>query len=209
MEVPEEGFGDGEEPGDGDDEEGGESNNRNFLIIAVVLGGLILLTLICVAGFAVFYLPQRNAIVQQTNAVIAATYTQQALDQAATGTAAAASPTPLPTETPTLEPTSTPVINQATDTPTPGMVDPATATVEALETQLASINLTSTADAAAGGSATPTGKAGAGSPTPRATALSTTGFADEVGLPGLIILSIVLVAVILLARRLRQTPLAH
>jgi hypothetical protein len=36
-----------------------------------------------------------------------------------------------------------------------------------------------------------------------------TGFADEVGLPGLFILSIILIAVILLARRLRQVPLSR
>ncbi len=49
-----------------------------------------------------------------------------------------------------------------------------------------------------------------GTPNPNATSqLAKTGFADEVGLPGLFILSLILVAVILLARRLRQTPLAH
>jgi len=39
-----------------------------------------------------------------------------------------------------------------------------------------------------------------------ATALAKTGFADEFGLPGLIVLAVVLVMVILLARRLRAKP---
>jgi hypothetical protein len=116
--------------------------------------------------------------------------------------------------------------------------DPATATVEALQTQLAVSQSTATAQMeATAGAGTPGsaaalragGTAGAGTPggtpgtpgTPAATAiggtpaasatsqLAKTGFADEVGLPGLFILSILLVAVILLARRLRQAPLSH
>jgi LysM repeat protein len=43
---------------------------------------------------------------------------------------------------------------------------------------------------------------------PVAGAVPTTGFADEVGLPGLFILGIVLVVIILLSRRLRSTPKA-
>jgi hypothetical protein len=41
-----------------------------------------------------------------------------------------------------------------------------------------------------------------------ATALAKTGFAGEFGLPGLIVLAVVLVAVILLARRLRARPVS-
>jgi LPXTG-motif cell wall-anchored protein len=36
-----------------------------------------------------------------------------------------------------------------------------------------------------------------------------TGFADEVGLPGLLGLTVVLVAIIFLARRMRQAPLSR
>jgi hypothetical protein len=108
------------------------------------------------------------------------------------------------TQTPTLEPTATPVVLFPTETAPAVVVDPATATVQALETRLAEVNLTATAQVTAG-TATPT--AGTGTPSP--TTLSQTGFADEVGLPGLFIAALILVAVILLARRLRQTPLAR
>lgn len=40
-------------------------------------------------------------------------------------------------------------------------------------------------------------------PQPTATALPTTGFADEVGLPGLLAMAAVLLIVIFLARRMR------
>jgi hypothetical protein len=61
-----------------------------------------------------------------------------------------------------------------------------TATMAVLQTQVAA-NLTLTA-------------------TYQATAMPRTGFADQFGLPGLIVLALVLVAVILLARRLRRSP---
>jgi len=41
---------------------------------------------------------------------------------------------------------------------------------------------------------------------PAVTALSDTGFADEVGLPGLLLGALLLFVVIFLARRLRATP---
>jgi hypothetical protein len=99
------------------DEENDLSDNRFFLILVSVLGGLILLVLIFLMGFLVFYLPNRNASVSATNALIAATYTQEALDQAETATALIF-PISLSSETPTLESSSTPVIMFATDTPT-------------------------------------------------------------------------------------------
>jgi len=47
-----------------------------------------------------------------------------------------------------------------------------------------------------------------GTPTPVG-AVPTTGFADQVGLPGLFIIAFVLIAIILLARRLRSSPAAR
>jgi LPXTG-motif cell wall-anchored protein len=82
---------------------------------------------------------------------------------------------------PTNTPTSTPFTSLAT-------VGPETATAAA--------QLTATALAIAGGAATPTR-------TPTPTALPTTGFGDEVGLPGLAGLAAVFLAVIILSRRLR------
>jgi LPXTG-motif cell wall-anchored protein len=61
-------------------------------------------------------------------------------------------------------------------------VDPRTATVSALLTQAASTATTRT---------------------PTVTALPVTGFAEDVGVPGLVGLALVLIVVIFLARRLR------
>jgi hypothetical protein len=69
---------------------------------------------------------------------------------------------------------------QATFTP-----DPATATVAAALTQAAQAQLTVVATS---------------------TALPGTGFADEYGAPGLVVMAVALVAVIFLARRLRVVP---
>jgi len=85
--------------------------------------------------------------------------------------------------------TSTPAKTQtpmASKTPTLGTVDPRTATVAVLMTQAANARLTATYMGTAG-------------------ILPNTGFADEVGLPGLISLSMVLVVVIFLVRRLRTS----
>jgi hypothetical protein len=201
-------------PSEGGDEEGspeGGSNNRTFLIAAGILGGVILLALICMAGYAFFLLPRQNAAqnaqqtaVLLTNTAIAggATGTAQALlatatldpasiaatsqaiaatrQMAATMTAsaiaAAASPTPV-----VVFFTATAVLETATP-------DPVTETVAALYTQAALAELT----------VFPTTTALGGVPT--------TGFADEVGLPGLFIIGFVLIVIILLARRLRSAP---
>ncbi len=186
--------------GDAEDgaEEGGESNNRTFMIVAVVLGGIILLSLICAAIVAVVWLPSRNATVaatQEYNNAIAAE-TEMSLQQ--TATAALFTPTLPPTETPTPAPSATPVLVFATETPAgqAAPVGPATATVEALQTQLVASNLTATAQATLS----------AGTPSSTPTALPDGGFADDVGLTGLFLASFVLVAVILLARRLRAAP---
>jgi carbohydrate-binding DOMON domain-containing protein len=79
--------------------------------------------------------------------------------------------------------TQTPV---ASKTPTLGTVDPRTATVAVLMTQAAEARMTATYLGTAG-------------------ILPNTGFADEVGLPGLVSLSLVLVVVIFLVRRLRTS----
>jgi hypothetical protein len=71
-------------------------------------------------------------------------------------------------------------------TPTLGTQDPRTATVAILMTQAAAARMTATYLGTAG-------------------SLPNTGFADEVGLPGLVSLSLVLVVVIFLVRRLRMS----
>jgi cell division septation protein DedD len=159
-----------------------ESNNRTFMIAAGVLGGLILLTLIC--GVAIFFLvlkPQQAA--QGVQATQEASI-QQALT--ATANAVALQPSPLPSETPT--PSPTPVVAQPTNTPLPPTPDPATATVGAALTQAA---------------------LAAQTVVPTSTALPGTGFADDVGIPGLLVMAVLLVAIILIVRRLRFATTAR
>lgn len=192
-------------------EEEGEGSNRTFLIIAIVLGVVILLTLICGTIIALtVFLPNQNAArATETEQAMLALNMTQAAEQ--TTIVQAFTPTPTLTETPTLAPTATPVVLFPTETPAVAVVDPATATVQALETRLAEVNLTATAQATSGttvaGVRTAVLTVGPGTPSP--TALSKTGFADEVGLPGLFIAAVILLAVILLARRLRNAPLAR
>jgi len=159
-----------------------ESGNRTFMLVAGILGGLVLLGLLCIAGYLFFRNSSNNqtqstAVVQltQQQATVQAGVTQTAVAQALTQTAAV---------TNTVPPTNTPVIAQPTATFT-ATSNPATATVGAAFTQIA--NSTQTI-------------------IPTSTALPNTGFADDVGAPGLILLAIVLVVVIFLVRRLRASP---
>jgi LPXTG-motif cell wall-anchored protein len=110
--------------------------------------------------------------------------------------------TPSATLTPTAtQPaTPTPVIVQPTDTETPLPSDtlaPGAAIAQDLTARTETVAALLTQAAGGGGVASAT-------PGATPTALPTTGFADEVGLPGLIGLAIVLLAVIFLARRLRM-----
>jgi len=162
-----------------------ESSNRTFLLVAGILGGVLLLTLICLAVYAMVYVPRRESSQQTQVAEINAQNTEVALAAQMTRQAQAWTATPsatsVPTETstasptPVLAPTDTPVLEEPTE-------DPRTATVAALLTLQA------------GGDQTTT---------PTATALPATGFADDVGVPGLLSLAAALVVVIFLARRLR------
>lgn len=169
-----------------------EGSNRTFLIVAGVLGALVLLTLVCIAGYVFLLGPRLSAqrsttqtAVFATNAKVASQMTATALAKLWTATPLPL-PSPLPTATATLVPATptnspTPVVAQPSNTPI-ATTDPMTATIAAEQTQVA---LTLTAQ--------PTG-------------MPKTGFADQVGLPGLVILALVFVAVILLARRLRRAP---
>jgi type II secretory pathway pseudopilin PulG len=163
-----------------------ESSNRTFLIAAGILGGIILLTLCLLGGYALITFQNQNAAQQDEDSAQATQNAQINEALTATGVAFDLSQTPQATET--LFPTDTPVVAQPTATDTPEFTltpDPATATVAAGLTQLAASTTTVIATT---------------------TALPTSGFADEVGLPGLVIAAMVLVAVIFLARRLRAAP---
>jgi hypothetical protein len=187
-----------ETPAPDETPEGPESSNRTFLIVGGILAAIVLLTLVCFAivlwRTGKLFAP--SGATQSTQTAIALQNAALAQQGTATALATLFTATPLPsplpsdTDTPapaTAAPSSTPVVAQPSNTPV--IADAAlTATMGALQTQVAA-NLTQTA-------------------TLQSTVMPKTGFAEDIGLPGLIILAVVLVAVIFLARRLRSSP-AH
>lgn len=174
-----------------------EASNRTFLIVAGVLAGLIVVSIVCMALYALVFVPQQREQEATMVAEVNAQNTQVALAAAQTEEASRFTNTPTMTSIPPTE-TTTPtsvvaVPTDEADGPTPNS---RTATVAALLTQAAEAQLTIT---------------------PSPSALPDTGFMDEVvvpgvgnlalviGVPGLIIISLVLVGVIILARRLRSS----
>ncbi|MCL4528165.1 MAG: hypothetical protein M1282_01985 [Chloroflexi bacterium] len=159
-----------------------ESNNRTFLIAAGILGGIVLLSIACLAGYALLILPGQQKANQQA---ASANATQNAVvAQALTSTSQA-----ITFPTATVTPSQTPVVAQASPTIPPitptNTQDPATATVAAALTLAAQAQLTHV---------------------PTSTALPGTGIGDQYGAPGLVIVGMALIVVIFLARRLRATP---
>ncbi|MCJ7824907.1 MAG: hypothetical protein MUP44_08415 [Anaerolineales bacterium] len=166
-----------------------ESSNRTFVIAVIVMGGLLVVSIICLVVYA-FVLAPRQSEQQPTRvAEINLQNTQQAASQTAAVLELTPSRTPTATQTEELTPTATAtqVVVLPTNTSTPFLtlptVAPQTATAAAQATLAAALG---------GGGATPT-----------ATALPATGFADEVGVPTLAILGGFLLAIIIIARSLR------
>jgi ABC-type antimicrobial peptide transport system permease subunit len=165
-------------------------SNRTFIIVAGILGGIVFISIVCMAVYALFYLPQQKtrqsaqqATIEVQNQLISQAMTQTMIAVGARASQEAATQkAPEKTATTVILSSSTPVLAIATETQ---VVDPAalTATFVANNTQVALSSLTPTR--------TPT------------SSMPTSGFADEIGLPGLVVMAIALVAVILLARRLR------
>lgn len=168
------------------------NNNRTFIIMVSILGGILLISVACIVGILLF----RNRIngTQQAQANANSTATAAAfIGNALTSTSEAL--VSLPTTTSTPVPTSVVKASTATSTVDPasgggavgaaGTPAAATATVGAALTQAAAAQLTVVVTT---------------------TALPTTGFADEFGLPGLVVMALAFVIVILLARRLRAAP---
>ena len=176
-----------------------ESNNRTFLIVGGIIAALIFLTLVCGAVYVLWLGPRLTAQRNAAQATIEAGNSQVIQQMTSTAQAALWTATPTITKTPTK--TNTPAATLAPqNSPTsviallasPTLQSTAgTATVVALQTQLAQ-QLTATKMAQITG-------------TP-ASGIPKTGFFDQVGLPGLILLTVVLVAVIFLSRRLRNAP---
>ena len=174
-----------------------EARNRTFLIVAGVLAALIVVSIVCMALYALVFVPQRSNQQATEVAKINAQNTQVALAAGQTEEASRYTSTPTITPIPpTATTTPTSVVAVPTDVASISTPNSRTATVAALLTQAAEAQLTTT---------------------PAPSALPDTGFMDEVvvpgvgnlalviGVPGLIILSLVLVGVIVLARRLRSS----
>jgi hypothetical protein len=160
-----------------------EANNRTFVIVAAGLGALLVLSMVCLAVYALVLAPrQRDAQATRTantllqNTQVAQTQTAEAAEDTPTQPPTA---TDTPTATATVTPTQ--VVVLPSDTPTPFLTLPTLDPAAATETAQA---------AAGGGGATPT-------------ALPATGFADEAGIPFLVLLGGALLAVIFVARGLR------
>lgn len=169
------------------------NNNRTFLIAAGILGGIILISIACLVGV---YLYTRNA--SQQTAVQAAAITQTAavannfINDALTATANAVI---LPTST--EPPTSTPVVNVATVTPT---IDP-----NASPSAIAGVGTPAAATATVGAALTQAAIAQL-TIVPTTTALPKTGFVEDFGIPGMVVMALAFIIVILMARRLRAVP---
>jgi hypothetical protein len=168
-----------------------EKGNRTFIIVAVILGAIMLLSLACIAYLALSTLgPNRASRSTQVAAITQTDQVQQEiLAQGVRLTQAAETQKVIPTHTQvpptkTAAPSNTAVVARPSGaSPTPlSTEDPRTATVAALFTQAAEAQKTVI---------------------PTSTALPESGFADEVGLPGLAALTIALLIVVFLARRLR------
>jgi cytoskeletal protein RodZ len=169
-----------------------EPSNRTFVIAAAGIGGLLVLSMICLALYALVLAPaqQRNRAADATNVAMQNTEVAQSITE--TSNANRASPTTPATDTPvppTPTVTHTQVVVLPTDTPTETPLATGTSTpFTNLGTQSAQQTLNAAAQT---------------TPTPTATALPTTGFADEIGLQGLLLLGAALVVVVVVARRLR------
>ena len=184
-----------------------ESGNRTFLIIAGVLGAVALLCLVFIAIYALVVVPRSRSAVATQRAVVDSQNTQVAViiestSTSAAGTALAASFTATPTITP-IPPTPT-----ATASPTPLLAvattevplqATATSTVSA---QMQAAQVTLNANATLVYVSTQTARV-LQQATQQAN-MPRTGFADSVGLPLMVGMAFVLIAVIFLARRLRS-----
>jgi hypothetical protein len=172
-------------------------SNKNFLIAIGIVGVIFILALILLLLLGPGLLARQRAAQQEQAAQINAANTATAMAATALVQAQQATmvvkTTVAPTATrPAATRTPVVVVQQVTQQPTSeataaGLSPEELATVAALQTQMA----------VTGG--------GGGTPAPTATALPTSGFADEVGLPMMAGLAVVLVAVILLSRKLRMS----
>ena len=158
-----------------------ESSNRTFLVAAGILGGIVLLSIACLAGYVLLYRPSQVA--QQSQAATAQAVQNAQVAAALTATSAGHEPSVADGD---AAPDANAGGRSANARPrhehTP--IRPRRPWPPRL-TEAALAQLTQY---------------------PTATELPGTGVADQYGAPGLVIMGMALVAVIFLARRLRATP---
>ena len=155
-----------------------EAPNRTFVIAAASIGGLLVLSMICLAVYVLVISPrqQEAADIQATELVL------QMTEDAGAGELATSTPVMLPTEAPTSTP-----------------VPPPTATDEPAAQEPTALPLTLTAIA----QATLDAAAPTDVPPPTPTALPETGLVDDIGVPGFVAMAFGLISLIVLARQLR------
>ena len=182
------------------------ASNRTFVIIAGALGAIFLLALIALIVYAVIIVPQRNAARLEQAAQINAqnTATSVSATELAFVQQLALTPSETPVPEDTEAPTPTEVVVFASETPAAAETQPLVMAADSeLNARTATVAALLTMAAGGTSPADLTATSGAGTPSVSPTALPTTGFADEVGLPALLGLAVLLVGVMILARRLR------
>lgn len=198
-----------EEPS-GDDGGGKKSPNRTFVMVLGIVGSILILVLIALIAIVIINrnrsaarFMEQAAQINATNTAIAQLAQQTAAVESRQMTEKAMPPTWTPTSPPA---TSTPAPTRTATTGAQQESADRTATIAAFLTQVSANTAAPTVTSAIQQQAT---TAVVRSATPRttlratSTALPTTGFADEAGLPGLFGLAMALVVIIVLVRRLR------
>jgi hypothetical protein len=193
-----------QDPEEGDPPPTGTSPNRTFLYVAGGLGGLVLLTLICMAVYALVIKPRQD--------------NTSKLSQQATETAASLAQAQQNQVATEVEKTARALVEKITATSTPKAVLPTATMSNVTPTQVVAVptdaagtatlnplTATSVAKTAAALQLTLTAAHQTGTPgTPVVTSLPTTGFFEDSGsVPMLIGAAFLLILVIFLARRLR------
>lgn len=175
--------------------------NRTFVVSLGIVAFIFLLSLVALAVVAAIILPQQRVKRENQQAVIYAQNTATAYAATQANLIAPAlrhSPTPEPLKA-QEQPTNTPVMVQPTVAPQSlalgGGLDSRTATVAALLTQAALSGVTAAPAATY--------------PVVAATTLPNAGFADDIRLPLVIGLALILVIIIVLSRRLRMAKSKH
>jgi uncharacterized membrane protein YeiB len=170
--------------------------NRNFMTIIIVLGIVFLLALLGLLVFAPRYIASQRAAQMEEAALINAANTATAMAGiAAENQANTQQALTEIASMPTLAPTNTPVVAVATHTPVVASTELSAeekATISALQTQMAGGSTLATATLYVVTSATPT-------------ALPETGIMEDIGLPTMAGVAVLLIMIIIFSRHLRMS----